>query len=125
MEDADIEEGTIERADQLPLDRRLELLADQRRRYVVTSLQEATAPVAVADLAKQLADWEADQSPRATPDHQDAVHCSLYHCHLPKLVDAGVVAHNPDQNTVVPAANFESVMELWTALPDVDDSDSE
>lgn len=117
--------GSPETADVLPLDTSLELLANERRRYVIASLQEAPAPIAGADLAKRIADRESRPPSQSVEDHREIVHASLYHCHLPKLADADVVSHDRDRNSVEPAANFESVSALWNDISDVLDLDSE
>lgn len=97
-------------------ERRLELLADERRMHVIGYLQELSAPVAVADLAKQIARWESDGASSAPPDHQDRVLRSLSHVHLPKLETHDVIVHDRDRNTVEPGSNFAWVMELVDSL---------
>ncbi|MFC7139151.1 hypothetical protein ACFQMA_04775 [Halosimplex aquaticum] len=85
-----------------------DLLAEQRRRYVVAYLDEAEASVAVTDLARRIVQWESEQS-SSDPD-PEAVSRSLHHCHLPKLEDADVVAYDADTTEVRPGPNFDR---LW------------
>lgn len=73
-----------------------ELLADERRRYALHHLSRAVGAVELADLAEQIALREGDTS----PDRRDRVLAGLYHRHLPKLTDAGVVAYDPERETV-------------------------
>lgn len=121
MKNTHTESGTRKSADQLSQDRLLELLSAKRRRYVVIHLRKRTSSVAVADLARWIAEWESEQSPIAAQDLQEDVHLSLHHWHIPKLEEAGVVAHNQDRDTVEPAANFERVVELSNSLSKVAD----
>lgn len=97
-------------------ERRLELLADERRMYAIVYLQDRSAPVAVADLAKQIARWESGGASPAPPAHQDALLRSLSHVHLPKLEVHDVIIHDRDRNTVEPGSNFAWVMELVDSL---------
>lgn len=110
------EAGASEGTERLSPERRLELLADARRMYVTLYLREQSAPVAVADLAKQIARWESGGASPAPPDHQDALLLSLSHVHLPKLETHDVIVHDRDRNTVEPGANFAWVMDLVDSL---------
>lgn len=76
-------------------------LADERRRYVLQLLDEAEAPLTLDDVATEVVRWE-----RETEDGSvDAaavtrVHTSLYHVHVPKLVDAGIVRYTGTEDRV-------------------------
>lgn len=75
--------------------------AKERRRAVLAVLEGAAAPLALADLAAELVEREQGPSPRV-PDHEAIQRCyvSLYHRHVPKLVEAGLVAFDDDRRTV-------------------------
>lgn len=77
-----------------------DLLADPQRRLALEILSEATAPLALADLATEIAAREEDQ-PAHTVDQDRAkrVLISLYHSHMPKLSDAGVLAYDETRRT--------------------------
>lgn len=74
-------------------------LANERRRAALAVLREAEAPLALADLA---ADLVARERASTAPDHEAVQRCyvSLYHRHVPKLVDAGLVEFDADRRTV-------------------------
>lgn len=122
MVNARTESSGSENVEQLSRGRRFELLSDQRRRRVVGHLQEVSVPVALADLAKQIAERESATTTAAAADQdrRTAVHRSLYHHHIPKLAEFGVVVHDRERGTVEPGANFECVAELYDAIPAVD-----
>lgn len=117
--------GARENVDRPPKDRLFRLLSAKRRRYVIVYLREATAPLAVADLARRIAEREPEQTPAAASNHREAVYRSLYHCHVPKLADARVVEHNRNRDTVEPGPNFTCATALLDALSEVDGSTEE
>ena len=76
-------------------------LSSARRREVVAVLREAGTPLALADLAADLVEREAGPAAGA-PDY-DAIqrrYVMLYHTHVPKLVDAGLVEFDADRRVV-------------------------
>ena len=88
-----------------------DVLANPRRRAVIRSLEAATRPRALADLAMDVAVRE-QEGERTEPSH-DAVqlrYASLYHLHLPKLVAADVVEFDRDRNTVSLADGVSSLL---------------
>ena len=76
-------------------------LANERRRAALAVLGEAAAPLALADLAADLVERERGPATGA-PDHAAIRRCyvSLYHRHVPKLVEAGLVEFDADRRTV-------------------------
>lgn len=78
-----------------------DLLAEPHRRLALQVLSEGTAPLALADLATEIAAREEDE-PAYTVDQDRTkrVLVSLYHCHIPKLSDAGVVDYDATRRTV-------------------------
>lgn len=74
--------------------------ARERRRAVLAVLEGAAAPLALADLAAELV--EREQASPGAADHEAIQRCyvSLYHRHVPKLVDAGLVSFDDDRRTV-------------------------
>lgn len=72
-----------------------DLLADQRRRYVLACLVDNTQSMALADLAEDVAVRENEGTLTAIPKEEvQAISTSLYHIHIPKLVDEGVIEYN-------------------------------
>lgn len=74
----------------------LSALADRQRHHLLAVLQEVATPEAVPALTRSLA-VEAD---RAGDDQIEDLRVRLYHVHVPKLEDAGLVTYHDDQNTV-------------------------
>lgn len=72
------------------------LLANDRRRYVLHYLSQTAGAVSLCDLAEQIARWEDD----STYDRYKRILTGLHHMHLPKLVDAGMVCYNVEGETV-------------------------
>lgn len=72
------------------------LLANDRRRYALHYLSNTVGPVALYDLAEQIAARENDP----TYDRYEQILISLSHVHLPKLADAGVVEYDLELETV-------------------------
>jgi len=82
-------------------DATLEALANERRRAILDAIDEDDAPVALADLSRTVAVREADAPLTALSDGYVAtVKRSLYHAHLPKLDDLGLVSFDADERTV-------------------------
>lgn len=74
------------------------VLADRRRRYVLHCLEESETPMALTDIVDELVHWENESL--STAVDRERIHISLYHCHLPKLADLGLVSYDKDQKTV-------------------------
>ncbi|WP_435179953.1 DUF7344 domain-containing protein [Halorussus sp. AFM4] len=72
------------------------LLADDRRRRALRYLSRTAGGTDLDDLAAELALREGDASDR----RRDRIRASLFHTHLPKLRDAGVVRYDPERGTV-------------------------
>jgi hypothetical protein len=79
-------------------------LSDPRRRHVLDALRERDSSIPLSELARSVAKREAasaESADSAAPDEDAArVHLSLYHSHIPKLADAGVVEYSPEGGTV-------------------------
>lgn len=94
----------------LELDHVYEALGHSRRRYLCYTLFEDTEWT-LDELSTKIAAWEND-----IPQHdvstrqQEKVYVSLYHIHIPKLVDNGVLTFDDVTKTVRPAANAEQVV---------------
>jgi len=76
----------------LPTTDTLDLLANQRRRKVLTTLREQTGGVTKQDLATIVASRErGTELHEVTAEQQQAVLTSLHHKHLPKLREHALV----------------------------------
>lgn len=79
-----------------------DVLANKLRRHAVETLAETHPPVDGAALAESVATADAQEAP---DDQVRAVHAKLYHVHLPKLRDAGLVEYDSDTDTVEAVAD--------------------
>ena len=105
--------------DVLYVDYVFDALGHPRRRYICHTLHENTE-WSLSNLATKIAAWERDISKEAVSDrHREKVYLSLYHQHIPKLVDADVITYNEFTETLHPAQNTKRVLR---ALASVDTS---
>ncbi|WP_132060683.1 DUF7344 domain-containing protein [Halorussus amylolyticus] len=74
------------------LDAALDLLSNERRRYVLYHLREQGGAVHLEELAEQVAAREGGDTQRVLTD--------LYHGQLPRLEAAGAVAFDADRGMV-------------------------
>ena len=72
------------------------ILRDGHRRYVLRYLSQKVAAVPLTDLAEQI----IVQEERPTRDRFERVLTGLYHVHLPKLEEAGIVRYDVERGTV-------------------------
>lgn len=72
------------------------LLADERRRHVLYYLEHRVGAVAIGDVAEQVALAEDDLS----RDRFERIVTGLYHVHLPKLQEAGIVRYDLERETI-------------------------
>lgn len=120
-----------ERSDDQSIDVIFDALSDRHRRHVLRSLLEHGQEVRMSELAEDLTGRDTGPSrpevpPQASQNRmegaEDRVHevtASLYHVHIPKLVDAGVVKYDPDRGIVRPtefAYQIEHILALTEPL---------
>lgn len=95
-------------------------LASERRRTVLRCLQTADAPVAMADLARDVVARERDAHARDVPEEAiERVYVSLHHVHLPKLADEGYLRYDDNRTSVVltdDAELLESILDQAARL---------
>lgn len=95
------------------LDTSLRLVADQRRRQTIHHLRQASSDTLTIDeLVEQLRQGETDTE---TPDQRELA-SQLYHAHLPKLADQGIVEIDPETQ-VVRYQPDEQIETLLDSLP--------
>jgi predicted transcriptional regulator len=80
----------------LSLDDAFDILADQQRRQLLIVLHQLETPERLSALARNLA---ADAG-RSEAADAELLHIRLYHNHVPKLADAGIVSFDEDRRTV-------------------------
>jgi hypothetical protein len=88
------------------LDDYLRLLADERNRRLLRSLDESDDPVSTA-----------------SDDPQ--VRARLHHVHLPKLVEAGLVDWDPRNDVIVRGPAFDEIVPLLEAVDDFETDDGD
>lgn len=72
-----------------------DVLSNQRRRYALSCLVDNAQSMALADLAEDVAARESEGTRTETSEEEiQAVATSLYHAHIPKLVNAGAVEYD-------------------------------
>lgn len=97
-------------------DRVSRVLADERRRLVLSVVAGAETPIALECLASLVARREADWG-RAQADYLvDQVHLALYHRDVPKLADAGVIDWDRTRDVVSPGPGFQEALPLAEAI---------
>lgn len=83
------------------LDVIFDLLTNQRRRYALACLTDHTQAIALADLAEDVAVRENECSiTEISKETVRTIYTSLYHTHLPKLLDAGAVEYDQVRDLV-------------------------
>ncbi|MFB6135583.1 MAG: hypothetical protein ABEJ04_02385 [Halobacteriaceae archaeon] len=118
MSDDEVSAGGDETASQPPpridpavleLDHVFDVLAHPRRRYLLYALA-TDGEWTLRELATKLAAWEEDVDEAAVSDHvRDRVYVSLYHSHVPKLVDEGMVRFDEESERLSPAEHAGQV----------------
>ncbi|MFC7008305.1 DUF7344 domain-containing protein [Halalkalicoccus salilacus] len=88
-------------AGSLPTHTIYDLLSHRRRRAMLRRLDEHESPVSLSDLSRWVALGEADSDGDGVRSERlRNVRISLYHVHVPKLSNAGVVAFDRAERTV-------------------------
>ncbi|MFC6953352.1 DUF7344 domain-containing protein [Halorubellus litoreus] len=79
----------------------LEMLSNQRRRFVIHALKRTDGPMSVSDLAERVASWEYDK-PVEQLDHRERkrVRNALRQFHLSKMADYGFIDFDARRGTV-------------------------
>lgn len=96
--------------DVLELDHLYSALGHPRRRYLCYTLLEDDE-WSLRDLATKIAAWEHDIAENAvTDDQRDRVYISLYHAHVQKLVDVGVVTFDETDELIAAGDHAEQVL---------------
>ncbi|EMA29968.1 DUF7344 domain-containing protein [Haloarcula japonica] len=98
--------------DSLPLDDRLSLLSSHYRRYFLYGLSQYTTPVSLAVLTDTVTEFEHGTPAEQYRDERLKIYTALYHNHLPRLVDAGVVEYNQSEDMVDIGPNASALAPL-------------
>jgi len=106
--------------DSLPLDDRLSLLSSRHRRYLLYGLSQYTTPVSLAVLTDTITEIEHGNPAEQYRDERLRIYTALYHNHLPRLVDAGVVEYNQSDDTVDIGPNAPALVPVLESTIDHD-----
>ncbi|WP_276276369.1 DUF7344 domain-containing protein [Haloarcula regularis] len=100
----------------LELDPVYEALGHPRRRYLCYTLLEDTE-WSLNDLATKIVAWETDVPEHAVTEAQrEEVYVSLYHAHVPKLVDEGVITFDEATERITTAEHADQVLAALEAM---------
>lgn len=97
----------------------LDLLADTRRRHLWSCLASAPNEVrSLEELARRIAERESQVGDAEAPESSH-IGYELYHVHLPKFDEAGLVEFDADERTVRPRSipPLEDVVGLKPGVP--------
>jgi hypothetical protein len=109
----------------LDLDHVYEALSHPRPRYLCYTLLE-DAEWSLTDPATKIAAWENDLPGGAVTEYRrEQVYASLYHAHVPKLADQGIVTFDDATETISAAGNAEQVLSALRGIGTVPDADQE
>lgn len=85
-----------------------EVFAHHRRRYALRELHRHERPMALADLADEIAVRENETALTDIPAEEvQQIYLTLYHTHIPKLEDADLVDYDQERDTVAPTEHVE------------------
>lgn len=86
------------------------VIAHHRRRYALRELQRHEKPMALADLADEIAVRENEAAITDIPAEEvKRIYMSLYHTHIPKLAEASLVHYDQERDTVVLIEDAEQI----------------
>ncbi|WP_227377952.1 DUF7344 domain-containing protein [Haladaptatus halobius] len=92
-----------------------ELLAHDRRRYILQYLSQKVGAVSLSELTEQIAIWED----KPTYDQYERILTGLHHQQLPKLGDAGIIRYDVDAETITLLETVDQLTPyLQLAMPD-------
>jgi hypothetical protein len=104
----------------LPVDDRLSLLSAPYRRYLLYGLSKYTTPVSLAALTDTVTEIEHGTPADQYRDERLRIYTALYHNHLPRLVDAGVVRYDQSDDAVDVGPNAPALVSLLELTVDHD-----
>ena len=94
----------------LELDYVFQSIANSRRRYLLYTFESKTE-WSVTELATKLVAWETETPEKDVSQEEiDRMFASLYHAHIPKLVDERVIEFDADTETIWPGEYTEQVL---------------
>lgn len=92
---------------ELSLDTLYALLADRRRRTVLSILAARDRSMTVSDLASAILEFDDADAGSGYEDELTRIGVALVHVHLPRLADAGIVEYDATHGLVEPTAELD------------------
>jgi hypothetical protein len=87
-----------------------EILANRRRRYVISYLQRRDETVTLGTLAEEVAAWETETAPNLVGAKDRKLrYTALQQRHLPRMDDAGLVTFDARAGTVTPTDTLAEI----------------
>lgn len=86
-----------------------DLLAARRRRYVLYCLHLYANPMRLRDIAGRISEWEHGAPETELLEEHLHIYTSLYHDHVPKLTDAGVITYSQAEDMLELTPNAAQV----------------
>lgn len=99
----------------------LTALAHPYRRFVLQYLDQPGDDATIGEVAAALAPATPVGATEPAGCHQgvDAIQTSLYHVHVPKLADVGVVAFDPREGRVTLTERWHEICPILRAIEDL------
>lgn len=108
--------GDVPAREILELDHVFDALSHPRRRYLCYTLLEDTE-WSLTELAAKIAAWENDVPEHAVSDQQrERTYVSLYHAHVPNLVEDGIVSFEGETESITAGENAAQVLTALRAM---------
>lgn len=106
----------------LDLDHVYDALGHPRRRYLLYTLKdELERPL--SDIARAVAAWENDLSEGMVTDEQhERTYVSLYHAHVPKLEDEGIITFDQASETIGAGRHADQVLSALAGMGSILDA---
>ena len=95
LDDTDLPPGRVDEA--------LRVLADYRRRLTVAVVRDHDEPISLPDVADEVAVREHGRPlPELSGETVAEVYISIYHDHLPRLIELGLLSYDQERDLVLP-----------------------
>ena len=102
--------------DPLPVDLIFDALSNERRQRALIHLQRVERTT-LADLAEHVAAWENNTTVGSvTRDARSRVYTGLYHSHVPRLADMGIVEHDRETDMVSLTPRADAIVPYLDAV---------
>lgn len=93
-------DGKIEELGKESVNQYLSVLSDHRRRFLLYYLRKTTS-AEIGEAARRVVAWNRELSPENVPESaREKMEVALYHLHLPKLVEAGLIEYDDRSSTI-------------------------